>query len=378
MSHAVNAQGRGSYFYFDVIRFIAASLVVIDHLRDMAWLTWPELAHPSAVYRPVYFLTGFGASAVTVFFVLSGYWIGQSVFRRMDRERFWADYMVDRLARLWIVVLPALLLGGLCDAIGRYALHAPLHMGTSGALTLTSDIAARLGPLSALGNAAFVQTVFVDVYGSNGSLWSLSNEFWYYIWFPALLLAVRHRRVSLPLLGLGIAVAGPHLLPGFAVWLLGALLAWLDRAGPVPGRRWPVWALAPALLLFVGVTSAVRLKLVPGLDGLSEGVAFALLAWSLLRCDPRPLALAAPLARLGADSSFSLYAIHMPLMALGVALLAPGGRVAPSLPGVLALAAGYAALVLVAYAFALLTERNTGGLRTALRRRLSRQPAAPA
>jgi hypothetical protein len=32
-----------------------------------------------------------------------------------------------------------------------------------------------------LGNFAFLQTICVPIFGTNGPMWSLANEFWYYI-----------------------------------------------------------------------------------------------------------------------------------------------------------------------------------------------------
>ena len=75
----------------------------------------------------VYFVSGFGHYAVMAFFVLSGFLVGGSVLRgRMDGEFNWGLYAVNRLTRLWIVLIPALLLGAIWDHLG-------LHLfGTSG------------------------------------------------------------------------------------------------------------------------------------------------------------------------------------------------------------------------------------------------------
>ena len=36
------------------------------------------------------------------------------------------------------------------------------------------------------GNLVFLQTILVPTYGTNALLWSLANEFWYYMLFPLL------------------------------------------------------------------------------------------------------------------------------------------------------------------------------------------------
>jgi peptidoglycan/LPS O-acetylase OafA/YrhL len=44
----------------------------------------------------------------------------------------------------------------------------------------------HLGPEVLLGNLVFLQAILVPTWGSNGPLWSLAFEFWFYIWFPTL------------------------------------------------------------------------------------------------------------------------------------------------------------------------------------------------
>ena len=49
----------------------------------------------------------------------------------------------------------------------------------------SSAIAQALTAPVFLGNAAFLQRILVPELGTNGPLWSLANEFWYYLLFPA-------------------------------------------------------------------------------------------------------------------------------------------------------------------------------------------------
>ncbi|MDQ0917493.1 acyltransferase family protein [Paenibacillus sp. V4I5] len=52
-----------------------------------------------------------GSQAVMVFFVLSGYFISSSILKAISENRWsWSDYLLRRVTRLWIVLLPALLL----------------------------------------------------------------------------------------------------------------------------------------------------------------------------------------------------------------------------------------------------------------------------
>ena len=49
-----------------------------------------------------------------------------------------------------------------------------------------NDVRQTIGLPTLLGNLAFLQDFFARPYGSNGPLWSLSYEFWFYLVFPLL------------------------------------------------------------------------------------------------------------------------------------------------------------------------------------------------
>lgn len=78
--------------------------VLVSHVVRF---TWPN--------GPLGWLADLGQPAVMVFFVLSGYVI---CFVATEREHSLLDFSTSRLARLYSVVLPALLLTVLLDAIG--------------------------------------------------------------------------------------------------------------------------------------------------------------------------------------------------------------------------------------------------------------------
>lgn len=52
-----------------------------------------------------------GYQAVMVFFVLSGYFISLSILKTIRKDMWcWIDYLIRRITRLWIVLIPALFL----------------------------------------------------------------------------------------------------------------------------------------------------------------------------------------------------------------------------------------------------------------------------
>lgn len=156
----------------------------------------------------------------------------------------------------------------------------------------------------------------------------------------------------------------PHLLVGFAIWLCGSALAYLDRARETLLPRLGARFLVAAGIVLACAMTASRLNLIEGPIGmLLVGAAFALFAWTLLRVDPRPIRAAAPLARYGAGASFSLYAIHFPLLALVAAISLGGTRMQPSARGATVLLAVVALAVTWGWLFSRLTEAQTAWLR---------------
>jgi peptidoglycan/LPS O-acetylase OafA/YrhL len=349
----------------DFFRAAAAFAVVISHARD---LVLTDYAGP-ATLAPFYAMTGLGHSAVIVFFVLSGFWISRSVLTRIGRPGFWRDYLIDRLSRLGIVLVPALLVGGMLDWAGSVALQLPVYLGQSGAHSMPGNVPGQLAWPVLLGNLAFLQTIAVPAFGSNGPLWSLAWEFWYYLWFPALVFAFMRRRPGLLLASFAVALANPAMLGGFACWLTGtALLAWRNRqALPVGPARWRgrIRAGMAALACLAALLLASRAAAIWA--DLLLAASFAVLLAALrsgVAALPQCLA---PVAAYGRAASYSLYLIHYPALAFAAGLILPEGRMAPgagSIVLVSSLAIGCSAL---AWLFAWFTERHTAGLRNRLR-----------
>lgn len=351
--------------WMDCFRAVAAFAVVLSHARD---LVLRDYAGP-AIFAPFYAATGLGHSAVIVFFVLSGFWISRSVLGRLDQPQFWFGYLIDRIARLAIVLIPALLLGGLIDWLGGHWLGLPVYRGASGAHAMPPDFSERLAWPVLLGNLVFLQTIAVPTWGSNGPLWSLANEFWYYLWFPAIALTVVRRKATLALATLAIAAFNPVMLAGFGCWLTGtALLAWRSRTRSGSERpnavRYSLTALS-ALVCLAALLAAGRAE--SGWADLGLAAAFALMLASLHASALVLPAWLAPVAAYGRNASYSLYLIHYPLLAFAAGLILPEGRLPPA-AGAVALVAGLAiACTSLAWLFAFLTERHTDGLRNWLR-----------
>src|SRR5947208_15340259 len=97
----------------------------------------------------LYFAGGLGRQAVVMFFVLSGFFIGWSVIGSIRSGRWsWRGYIVRRLTRLGIVLLPALLLTAFWDVAGiaLFGVHSAYLGGRSGDAVLTFRVVGHLTP----------------------------------------------------------------------------------------------------------------------------------------------------------------------------------------------------------------------------------------
>ena len=152
---------KESSIYLDLIRFLAAFGVMLAHF---------SYARFSGNYFDVFFYLGhFG---VIIFFVMSGYVIS---FVAHTKENDIKSYFISRFSRLYSVVIPVLILIPLFDLIGQH-FNSEIYNGK----TADSFYVIRL-----LANLSFSQEFwfFSFRYLSDGPLWSLGYEFWYYVLF---------------------------------------------------------------------------------------------------------------------------------------------------------------------------------------------------
>ena len=112
------ADGAAS-IHLDALRGVAAFWVFLSHWRDCLFVDYPDVHPHHLLMGAGYLSTGLGHQWVVVFFVLSGYLVGGSVLRQMATDR-WSlgGYALKRLTRLYAVLIPALILGGLFDLLG--------------------------------------------------------------------------------------------------------------------------------------------------------------------------------------------------------------------------------------------------------------------
>lgn len=309
--------------WLDVVRALAALLVLVSHIRSFTLMDaagQPSLSVPA---RVLFAATGLGHEAVIVFFVLSGFLVTASMVR-LRRAGAWSltRFAVERLIRLWVVLIPCLILGGVLDAVG---LHLAASRGTVesyGHLALTPAPAPPAQDVATLlGNLCFLQTIAVPVWGSNGPLWSLAAEAWFYALAALAFTAwLKRRRIDalVPLLAfLAVATWLPwRVLVYFPVWLLGAGCAVLHERRKSVGADGHLGGIA-ANACFCAALVLSRVGLGPGWVFEDLVLAFAS-AWLLLCAVRWPWIdrwWSRALRRLSAPS-YSLYLSHVPVLAL--------------------------------------------------------------
>lgn len=221
--------------------------------------------------------------------------------------------------RLWLVLFPALAVGFLWDRLSLL-IRAPSpsysgavfdHFFPPGTLLPTLTLPVLIG------NAVFVQGILVHTIGTNSALWSLSNEFWYYLLFPLALFAIRGHYKSITRVIFGISFIVVALFVGkvimfmFPFWLVGMLPIILARRNFSFPMRAPATGAYAGLFLGSVAASHSHGWLAEYVLALgTTAYIWALLAGTQRSANGRSEHLARGLARF----SYTLYLVHMPLM----------------------------------------------------------------
>ncbi|PWB84443.1 MAG: acyltransferase [Methylocystaceae bacterium] len=349
------------FVHLDMIRGLAALLVLAGHLRAFQFRGYAEVsaAYPGVIVKAFYFVTGFGHQAVIIFFALSGFLVGGQALDAIAQSAFfWRGYLARRLTRLWLVILPALLLTLFFDRVGADLTGGAGYDGRYYRIFNSGPLEPRGADHSLttfLGNLAFVQGIYAPVFGSNGPLWSLANEFWYYIVFPlAFLLFARGPVVSQAIhataLVLLVTFLPAGLWEGGLVWAAGAFAGWIVRKKLFPSFWRLIASRVAGLALLCVALVATKLLSEFNASDLVLGVAVAA-SLPVLAALPEAGHLYSTLARAGSEISYSLYLTHFPLLTLiafaglGPARSAPTAESFVLYLGIGALAIAWAAVV---------------------------------
>ncbi|KIL98532.1 O-antigen acetylase [Paramagnetospirillum magnetotacticum MS-1] len=341
----------------DHVRWLSAFAVLCGHSRNALFLPYVQFPDLGLAGKVFYALTNLQNEAVICFFVISGLLVGGKLLDYAGRSEFpLRAYVIDRLSRLYVVLIPALALSYGVAALGY----------------CQGD-----GVSEWLGAVFYLQHILVRNTACNMPLWSLANEFWYYALGLAAVLAWRGSRLAL---GAGIAVAALLLLADswnsqnvllyLPFWAAGMMVFWLPR--PVTGR----WA---ALALFGAALLVSRSHILDGIFWLRDALIAMALVLFLATAAHKPSSghpgRSADWGRRLAGFSFTLYLTHWPVLLLYTGWVeANYDALYPLDPRRIGSYATWFGAVLVCVAFAasaaLVTEAKTAHVRAFVRTKL--------
>jgi peptidoglycan/LPS O-acetylase OafA/YrhL len=361
--------------FLDLIRGTAALLVLVVHLRNMFFLNYPEAIRQggSRFLLLPYILSSGAHQAVILFFVLSGYLVGGSIIRTLRKGQWtWSSYLTHRMVRLWIVLVPGLILCFLWDSAGM-ASHRMLYHGIIQNYE-TGDIYRSHTFKAFIGNIFFLQTILVPAYGSDGPLWSLSYEFWYYLLFPAGLIALRRefsvRTRVMALIGFacGAWFTGKWILLMLPIWILGAALTLI----PVRKMAWSFRCIAVMVYVPIIFVFSRFDRWTPLLEDYLFACVSAAFLWVMCSATGKAndTELFSRASRRLSAFSYTLYVVHQPLLLFAASYLIGTVRWFPSKTHILEGSALFVLTVVYAYGIAVMTEFRTTSIRRWLEQRI--------
>ncbi|TWE04162.1 peptidoglycan/LPS O-acetylase OafA/YrhL [Peribacillus frigoritolerans] len=373
-------KGSSSY-HLDFIRGVAAILVLINHFRNIFFVKFEDIDYPNIFLKLLYSFAGLGHQAVIVFFVLSGFFISNSVLTNVYKNNWsWKYYLINRFTRLYVVLIPVLLIGFILDVVGSNVFDYSFF---------PRNIESNLKISVLFGNLFFLQEIFVPVLGSNGPLWSLSYEFWYYILFPCLLFIFVNRKSKFKviiyciftiLLALVLGIRNIEILSYFLIWLLGALIL---VSPPISFKRNRHKILVKLLvfLSFIATLGISRLGLISSVfvGDLLLSITFSVLIYITIHLKTsfniflklKPLYYV--ISKKIAGFSFTLYLFHYPLLIFLFAFISNLGvkKMQPTFINLLYGAFICLAVILVTYLLSVYTEGKTNRVRVIVVQMLS-------
>ncbi|PCI57304.1 MAG: hypothetical protein COB36_03310 [Alphaproteobacteria bacterium] len=320
--------------YLDFLRAISAMAVLFGHAAGIFL--------PGSLLSKLN-MPGIG---VFVFFLLSGFLISYSVFRKYDSPDYsFRTFFIDRFCRIYCAFLPALLLVWIIDI---QILSLPLFSSLEriNDFDWISSLSDNLNLYTGIGNILMLQdfplfqvakvagvsntSLFIDTFGSAGPFWTISIEWWIYMLFGMVVIShIRDKKqltlASLALLGLVTIERLYHFVGGpdqclTMLWALGmiACLFFLNahRWISLPDKK--IRLLSLMVFLFSLLLMAVRIVALK-IDGelnileFQFGVYLATAIFSflfVLSDTITPPKLFTKVIRFIADYSYSLYLSH--------------------------------------------------------------------
>jgi peptidoglycan/LPS O-acetylase OafA/YrhL len=339
----------------DALRGFAAIAVVVYHARAILWIGLGEIYRANGISLDLNawigyasFPLSFGGLGVSLFFVLSGYCIHRRGAKLLANSRAhemkWKSFAVRRFWRIYPTYTCALVLTAVIDFWFS-----------------SRDVNQDNSLFSFIVSLFTFQGILAPTFGSNGVFWTLAMEIHLYAVYPLLYFASKKfgpDRVLFTTLTISVVYCflermfgfesllpyrfqrGPVFLPYWFTWTIGFYLAEVE-ANRTKGPSNATWNVMTTIALPIGFL--LTLKGVYLFAEIFWAVTFA----NFLRISLRPSGQAtwnSTLGRLFAGVglfSYSLYAVHAPLLLVYHAMISPSDlehrfdTILPSLGGVI-------------------------------------------
>lgn len=194
--------------YLNILRVLSAFGVLLVHC-SLPFFSADTLQSP---------YLNFGHTMVIIFFVLSGYVIA---FSADTKNKSLKQYTIDRISRLYSVIIPALIFTFLIDALGMYLSPDSYKWH----LNLHGNYYARflIGFLNL--NQIWWWSSIVS---TNGTFWSVAYEFWYYIIW-GIIIFIPNRTLKILLVVVTLLLIGPKIIILLPCWLAGVGAYYLSK-----------------------------------------------------------------------------------------------------------------------------------------------------
>ena len=226
----------------EALRGFAAFYVVLFH-------TFPQKIYLLGINVGILFR--FGSEAVIVFFVLSGFVIKYSFEKSKDKS--FKQYFKRRFIRLYVPLIFIFTLGYLIKSYSEGTLSDPEWSSLLGNLFMLQDVISQK------------PNVISPVYMGNGVLWSLSYEWWFYMFFFIAIVNISNKKLNkwinvIVIVGAITYLFYPFILNRlvmyFAIWWTGARFADLY----LKGERITYKAMLPYAYVLITITAILGLN----------------------------------------------------------------------------------------------------------------------
>ncbi len=298
-------------FWLDLVRGLAAFVVLIGHVRERFFGQYrPDLTGiPDVFIKIFYVLFGMGTQAVMCFFVMSGLLIAPRFLKGKAIDgAYLGEYALARLSRIYVVAIPALLIS---MGVAKLSLSQFGHYPTVFGSQCNPDVA------DLAINLAFASKAFYPVICSNAPFWSIHNEAFYYALFPALIITLTSARpVWRAISGMFLAIVVVALIAFdpldihntlllFPIWILGGMTLALP---PPKGGSW-FWGILTVIAVIL--PNLLPFKSTWLIEDYALAISLCLFLRSVADGSFVPPAWIGRVVKWLADISFSLYLSHI-------------------------------------------------------------------